>query len=124
METPIFSLSSVIGSEVRSAVGVDVAVLEDIVCNKDNGKITYFILSPLGKEEDDDMPLFAVHHSFFYFDSVADTLVFSAKIGKDDHSFFLDLPPHYNDSEVEDVASFNRYLASHSSVAGHRSDND
>ncbi|MBB4079052.1 sporulation protein YlmC with PRC-barrel domain [Lewinella aquimaris] len=125
MENPIFSLSAIIGSEIKSTAGTDIAILEDIICNKDNGKITYLILSPHGKEaSSEETLLFAVHHSFFYFDTAVESLTFNAKIGKADHSFFLDLPGQYGDTEVEDVSSFSRYLSTYSAVAGHRSDND
>lgn len=130
MTSHIFSLSAILGSEVITGRNSPVAVINDVICNKDTGKITYIILLPLegdSKEEQEDaieMDCFAVHHSFFYFGEESDKLHYNAKLGNDDHSFFLDLPDHYDEGEVQDMADFNRYIGSHSSAAGHRSDNE
>ena len=126
MTTLIVSLAAALGSEVLAGRGNPVAVLCDVVCNKDTGKITYFVLCPRTTEAEEDGPeeYFAVHHSYFYFDEDSDSLTYSPKLGNNEHSFFLDLPVQYDEVEVKDLNEFNRFLSSQSSAAGHRTDND
>ncbi|PPK87557.1 hypothetical protein CLV84_0500 [Neolewinella xylanilytica] len=127
MTTLIVSLSATLGSEVFIGKGNPIAVVYDVICNKDTGKITYFILCPLAAEEKGEPAIedyYAVHHSYFYFDDEDEVLNFSGKLGNDEHSFFLDLPQQYDDSEVKDLAEFNRLVIINSAAAGHRSDND
>ena len=126
MTTLIVSLAAALGSEVYAGRGNPVAVLCDIVCNKDTGKITYFILCPRTADTEEDGPeeYFAIHHSYFYFEEESESLTYSAKLGNNEHSFFLDLPDQYDEVDVRDLNDFNRFLSGHSGVAGHRSDND
>lgn len=120
----IVSLSATLGAEVYVGKSV-VAVVYDIVCNKDTGKITYFILCPQSGEDEDPAPeYFAVHHSYFYFDGEDQVLTFSPKLGNDDYGYFVDLPPQYDLAEVKELIEFNRYVSAQSTAAGHRSDND
>ncbi|THH39312.1 PRC-barrel domain-containing protein [Neolewinella litorea] len=126
MNNVIFSLSTLLGTEVYSTKGMAIALLCDVVCNKDTGKITYFILcTGMQQEPESDPPeYFAVHHSFFYLSGEDEILTYSPKLGNDEHCFFLDLPEEYEDTEVQDIADFNSYLYTTASIAGHRSDND
>lgn len=126
MNQVIFSLAALLGSEVYSTKGNPIAILCDVVCNKDTGKITYFILCTPGpaEEQEENTDYFAVHHSFFYLSGPEDTLTYSPKLGNDEHCFFLDLPDEYEDTDVQDIADFNTYLYTSTSTAGHRSDND
>lgn len=120
----IVSLSATLGSEVYVGKSV-IAVVYDIVCNKDTGKITYFVLCPQTGEEGEAVPeYFAIHHSYFYFDGADQVLTYSPKLGNDDYGYFVDLPPQYDLAEVKDLTEFNRYVSAQSNVAGHRSDND
>lgn len=120
----IVSLSATLGAEVFAGKSV-VAVVYDIVCNKDTGKITYFVLCPQTGEKDQSAPeYFAVHHSYLYFDGDEQLLTFSPKLGNDDYGYFIDLPPQYDLADVKDITEFNRYLSARSSKAGHRSDYD
>ncbi|NJB87462.1 sporulation protein YlmC with PRC-barrel domain [Lewinella marina] len=126
LDKVIFSLSALLGTEVYSTKGKVIAVLCDVVCNKDTGKITYLILCPGSAEEQTGEPAdyFAIHHSFFYLGGPEESLTYSPKLGNDEHSFFLDLPEQYGDTDVKDITDFNSYLYTHTTVAGHRSDND
>ena len=112
------------GADVYSSKGNSVGILEDVIWNKDSGKVTYLIVSPQYSEQAETPVYFAIHHSFFYFDGPDELLTFNSKIGKDDHSFFLDLPSHYEDTDMQDLTAFNRYLITYSAVATHRSDNE
>ncbi len=123
MNNPIFSLSAIMGADVLSNKGDSIGILEDVIWNKDSGKVTYLIVSPQEPNEAHCPVYFAIHHSFFYFDGPDELLTFNPKIGKDDHSFFLDLPTHYEDTDMQDLTGFNRYLLTYSAVATHRSDN-
>lgn len=126
MTNLVVSLSTILGSEVFAGKGQPVAVVCDVICNKDTGKITYFIVCPQSVTEGSLPPdYYAIHHSFFYLEGEEQQLLtFNAKLGNDEHSFFLDLPPQYDESEVQDLADFNRYINLHSAAAGHRSDYD
>ena len=102
-----------------------VAIVYDIVCNKDTGKITYFVLCPQhGDQGEPAAEYFAVHHSYLYFDGEDQLLTYNAKLGNDDYGYFVDLPSQYDLAEVNDLTDFNRYLSALSSAAGHRSDYD
>ena len=128
MSGPIFSLARVIGSEVHSTKGGVVAVVTDVIWNQDTARVTYLVISPdrvLAPEVTREPPAtFAIHPSYFYFDGEDDRLVFSGKIGKDNHSFFLDLPERYDEIDVEDLNGFKLYLGRNTAVATHRSDNE
>lgn len=125
MQNLIFSLSSVLGKEVRSTKGTRVATLVDLICNKDTGRLTYLVLSAEGGSESDQKPAtFAVHHSYFYFPDGEEHLVFSHKLGNEDQSFFLELPDCYGETEVGALMDFTDHLQRNTGVAGHRSDND
>ncbi len=126
MNNLILSLTSVLGSRVYSTRGVPVATLSDVLCNKDTGRITHFILST---DEGPGEPalesgFYAVHHSYFYFASGENVLTFSSKLGNEDQGYFLELPERYDHEEVGTLADFNTYLYHNANVAGHRSDND
>ncbi len=126
MITLIVSLSATLGSEVITGKDGVIAVIYDVVCNKDTGKLTYFILCPQSLEDREDAPAeyFAIHHSYFYFEGDNQTVTYNPKLGNDEHNFFLDLPQQYDEMEVQDLADFNRYVSAHSTAAGHRSDNN
>jgi sporulation protein YlmC with PRC-barrel domain len=119
----IFSISALLGTEVVTANSMDIGKLEDVICNKDTGKITYLIISA-GKHHGDDDRMYAIHHSYFYLNGDDEQLIFDQKIGKENHAFFLDLPDHYDDATVLDYSSFARNVLPMLSIAGHRSDND
>ncbi|WP_157976227.1 hypothetical protein [Lewinella sp. IMCC34191] len=125
MNTLIVSLSATLGSEVFAGRGNPVAILFDVICNKDTGKITYFIVCPHGQEKE-AVPneYYGIHHSYFYFDDDDEILTFNAKLGNDEHSFYMDLPSHYDEMDVKDLTSFNRFLNTNDTTAGHRSDNE
>ncbi|MGB3800716.1 MAG: hypothetical protein WA952_12950, partial [Lewinella sp.] len=111
--------------EIYAGRGNPIAVLYDVICNKDTGKITYFILCPHGGESQAATnDYYGIHHSYFYFDGDEETLTFNAKLGNDEQSFYMDLPPQYDELEVKDLADFNRFLNINAATAGHRSDND
>ena len=125
MHNLIFSLSAVLGKKVRSTKGATVATLVDLVCNKDTGRLTYFIL--VAEEESgpgQEAVTFAIHHSYFYFPEGEQHIVFSHKLGNEDQSFFLELPDLYESVEVGALTDFTSYLHRSGGVAGHRSDND
>ena len=128
MPGPIFSLAAVIGVQVYGTKGSPLAIVTDLIWNQDSGKVTYLIVSPdaihspeLTREPPSS---FAIHPSYFYFDGDDDQLIFNPKIGKDDHSFFLDLPEQYDELDMQDLNEFKLYLARNTAVATHRSDNE
>lgn len=119
----IFSASALLGTDIVSPEGAKLGALEDIICNKDTGKITYLIVSA-GRNLGFRNKLYALHHSFFYLNGDDEVLIFDTKIGKDDHNFYLDLPDHYDDATVHDFSDFSKEILLNLSVAGHRSDNE
>lgn len=112
------------GADVYSGKGYVIGLLEDLVWNKDSGKVSYLIVTPQQAESGTESVYFAIHHSYFYLEGPKGHLTFNPKIGKDDYSFFLDLPVLYEDMDVQDSTAFNRYVVNHSAVASHRSDNE
>ncbi|WP_116127642.1 PRC-barrel domain-containing protein [Lewinella sp. IMCC34183] len=128
MNNLIFSLSSVLGVPVYSTKGVAIAVVYDLVCNKDTGRITYFILCSDAPRPDNapaDLEYFAIHHSYLYFaGGERRQLTFSPKLGNEEQSYFIELPEQYEDIEVQTLTDFSAYLYLNTHTAGHRSDND
>ena len=126
MLPPILSAATVLNARVCTAEGLELAVVDDLVWNKANGRITYLILGipsiPTSGGGVTEPRQFAIHPSYFYLPEVGNHLTFNGKIGKDHHGFFLDLPPTYATVTIQDLTSFQRYVDRLVARAGHRSD--
>ena len=119
----IFSISALLGTDIVMKDGVTVGTLEDVICNKDSGRITFLMISAgpyVGRESE----LYALHHSYFYLNGDDEVLIFDPKGGTNDASFFIDLPDHYDDATVHDFARFSSIILPYLTTASHRSDND
>ena len=126
MLPPILSAATVLNARVCTAEGLQLAVVDDLVWNKANGRITYLILStssiPASGGGATEPRQFAIHPSYFYLPEVGSHLVFNGKIGKDPYGFLLDLPPAYATVTIQDLTSFQRFVDCCVVSAGHRSD--
>jgi len=115
----IFSVSRLLHCELHTPEGLNIGTLQDIICNKDSGKITYLIIETTSPDH-----LFAIHHSYFYLGEEEDELIFDQKIGREDHSIYLDLPRNYVSKIVLKYRDFLQLILPNLAVAGHRSDNE
>ncbi len=119
----IFSISALLGTDIVLKDGITVGTLEDVICNKDSGRITYLMISA-GPYVGRDGELYALHHSYFYLNGDDEVLIFDPNTGTDDASFYIDLPDHYDEATVHDFTRFSSVVLTHLTSASHRSDND
>jgi sporulation protein YlmC with PRC-barrel domain len=115
----IFSVSSLLHCELHTPEGLSIGILNDIICNKDSGKITYLIVETSSPDH-----LFAIHHSYFYLGQEEDEIIFDQRIGREDHAIYLDLPSSYASKIVLKYKDFLRLILPNLAIAGHRSDNE
>lgn len=118
----IFSTSALLGTDVVTTGNMSVGTLEDVICNKDSGKLTYLIVNAgayLGGENQ----LYAIHHSFFYLNGDDEALILDPQRGQSDPAA-LNLPDHYDDATVLGYADFVTNVLNQLQLTGHRSDYD
>lgn len=126
MNNLIFSLAATLAAPVYSTRGQEIGRLADVICNKDTGRVTYFLVSvdPPDANINSRAPRYAVHHSYFYFAQGERQLTYSPKLGNEEQYFFVELPADYDGDDVQTITEFNAYLLVHANVGGHRTDND
>jgi sporulation protein YlmC with PRC-barrel domain len=119
MQHVLFSLSALLGTRIITPQGLPVGDIQDVVCNKDSGKMTYLILKAGKKDQ-----FYAIHHSFFYMQGKDTRLIFDQKAGKEHNPLYLELPSLYQSQSVLSYWSFCRDILVQFEFTGHRSDND
>lgn len=119
----IFSASALLGTDLITTDRVSIGTLEDIVCNKENGQITFLIVSAGGYLGRNDQ-LYAIHHSFFFLNGDDEALIFDLNRGDRSIVHVPDLPEHYEGSHILPFSAFQENILPHLSLAEHRSDNE
>lgn len=119
----IFSASALLGTDLISQDRISIGTLEDIILNKEEGSLSYFIISAggyLGRED----RLYALHHSYFYLNGDDEVLIFNPELGDPDQHHLPLLPEHYEGSFIMSYDEFKRNVLPFVKPAGHLSDND
>jgi len=119
----IFSASALLGTDLITRDKVSIGTLEDIVCNKENGQITYLVVSAGGYLGHQDQ-LYAIHHSFFFLNGDDEALIFDVDRGDKSSDRVPNLPEHYEGTIVLSFGDFSRNILPHLTLAEHRSDNE
>ncbi len=119
----LFSISAVLGADIVSEDYVSLGTLEDVICNKNSGEITFLIISAGGYLGLEDR-LYAIHHSHFYLNGDDEVLILDAKTRGEDIDRLPPLPEHYEQVQVLPAARFFHLLDRMANQPGHRSDTD
>lgn len=124
MHHRLFSATSVIGADLSTTDGINVGIVEDLLCDQKNGSQTYLIIAA-NSQPDGKQHLYAIHYSYFYWGGDDENILFfRASLGNERFVLTPELPTYYDNMLVLSFKEFKTNIMPYLAVASHRSDNE